>query len=550
MSIGFLHGAEPADGTRLADSPLLEDLAPDLARRLPAPERSWGAKRSSWLRRAGSSLLPAARRHRGALLWMAPLLVLAGFLHGWNMHHAPGPMDDEGTYVSEAWALLTYGQLSHYTYWYDHPPLGWMLLSVWDTVLLDEPRRADLWYSGRDAMLLVHLVSCLLLFILARRLELPRWAASLAVLLFTVSPLGMAWQRLTLLDNIGTPLLIGAWVLVLSPRRRLLAYAGSALLFACAVLVKETNALFLPAIAAQLWFASRDGNRRFAIALYAGIFSGITLLYPLYAVLKNELIPGPGHVSLLWALRWQLFDRPGSGSAFDPTSGTHRAIADWLSRDRLLLISALVTVPLVVWRRRTAIPLAGLVVLLVAMPLRGGYVPAPYPINLVWPCALLAAVGAHTALTPLLHARWHAVRRATALIAATAVIGVGAAALRADRPYLTANDDREYAQALRWLQANTHHDDVMLVDNTLWIDLVERGYPRRDIIWFYKFDLDPAVQHAHPGWRSVDYVVESSIIGATDSSLPMTRSAIAHGRVVAAYGDIHIYQLPRATTHA
>jgi hypothetical protein len=92
-------------------------------------------------------------------------------------------------------------------------------------------------------------------------LSLPRWAAGIAVAFFTLSPLGLAWQRLTLLDNIGTPLLIGAWVLALSPRRRLAAYLGSGLALGAAVLVKQTNALFVPFIATQLWLTNTPQQR-------------------------------------------------------------------------------------------------------------------------------------------------------------------------------------------------------------------------------------------------------------------------------------------------
>jgi hypothetical protein len=507
--------------------------------------------------------------HAATVAWLLPLLALAAALHGWNMHHSPGPNDDEGTYVSQAWSVQEHGELSHYTYWYDHPPLGWLLLAAWNELLLVLPRGASLWYAGRDAMLVVHLASCALLYVLGRRLGLARWASSLAVLLFTISPLGMAWQRLTLLDNIGTPFVIAAWVLALSPRRRLLAYAGSGLALACAVLVKETNALFLPAIAAQLWFAGRGPNRRFGITLFAGVFVGVSGVYPLYAAVKNELFPGPGHVSLLWALKWQLFLRGGSGSPLDPTSGSHLAIADWLSRDGVLLVGALLVVPLVAWRTRRALPLVATIVLLAVMPLRGGYLPAPYPINLIWPCALLLAVGAHAALAPglrtrgrhrasrdghppfdqALHRRARRRRPAllqvvTALAGCAVLVPVVLHDLAADRVYLTADDDRNYRQAESWLQQHVTHDDVLLVDNTVWIDLVQRGYARENVIWFYKFDLDPAVQEQHPGgWQAIDYVVESSIVGATDGDLPETRSTIEHGRVVAEFGDIHIYRV-------
>lgn len=488
--------------------------------------------------------------HRAGLMWLVPVLVLAALLHGWNLHHAPGPNDDEGTYVSQAWTFTSRARLAPYTYWYDHPPLGWMLLGAWNIISLVGARGISLWYAGRDAMLMVHVAACGLLFVLARRLGLPRWAAALAVVLFTVSPLGLAYQRLTLLDNVGTPLLIGAWALALTPTKRLAAYAGSGVLLACSILVKETNAIFALVIGAQVWVAARGANRRFAISLFVSGCLGVVALYPLYALLKGELFPGPGHVSLIGALKWQLFDRPGSGSILRPRSGARLAVDDWLHRDWPVLLTSVAVAPVVVWRQRIARPLVGAVAVLVAILFRGGYIPIPFPINLIWPCALLTSVGVYVVSRRLLSAPRAGLRVAAVALVILAVCAVGTRALAADRPYLTANDDREYHEAEGWLYAHTWHDDVMLVDERIWTDLVQRGYPAGNMIWFYKFDLDPAVQREHPGgWRAIDYVVESSIIGATEQGLPETRSSIQHGTVVAEFGDIHIYRLPRAITH-
>lgn len=105
---------------QLANSRVLAILEPDLYERVsqaqPEPRRKW-------------------RPSRGTvrdLCWMLPVLTGAGVLHAWNMLRSPMPFDDEGTYISQAWALAMHGELSHYTYWYDHPPLGWMLLAVWN----------------------------------------------------------------------------------------------------------------------------------------------------------------------------------------------------------------------------------------------------------------------------------------------------------------------------------------------------------------------------------------------------------------------------------
>lgn len=494
------------------------------------------------------SLSAWTARHSTSLSVLAPVLVVAAVLHGWNMLHSPGPNDDEGTYVSQAWSVQAYGELSHYTYWYDHPPLGWLLLTVWNTILLVTPRDASLLDAGRQAMLVVHLVTCVLLFVLARRIGLPRWAAAVAVTLFTLSPLGLQWTRLTLLDNIATPLVVASWVFALSRRRRLASFAVSGFLLAAAVLVKETSALFALPIAAQIWFTSRGHTRRFGVVLFVGSVVGFCGLYPLYALLKNEFFPGEGHVSLLWAIQWQLFSRPGSGSLLDPGSDTRLAITQWLEQDGLLLVGALVLGPLA-WRYRAIRPLLAAYLVLVVMPLRGGYIPAPYPVNLLWPASLLAAAGvsvASRAMYAVLPARPTFVRPAGAVVLLCLFLATATHALAKDVPYLTADEDRNYRAAQEWLFRHTSHSDVLLVDNTVWIELVEAGYPRENVIWFYKLDLDPAVLTQHPGgWRDIDYVVSSSIIDISRDDLPRTSAAIDHGTAVAEFGDIQILRVSR-----
>jgi hypothetical protein len=478
--------------------------------------------------------------HRRSLAVLVPLLVFAAVLHGFHMLHSPGPNDDEATYVSQAWSVQTHGQLSHYTYWYDHPPLGWLLLAIWNTMLFVLPRHASVWVAGREAMLLVHLVSCALIYVLGRRLRMTRWASAVAVMAFTVSPLGLAWQRLTLLDNIGTPLLLAAWVLALSPKKRLLAYAGAAAAVAAAHRVKETNALVAPFIAFTLWRSSGKENRRFAVALSASTCLALVMIYPLYAALKGELFPGPGHVSLVWALEWQLLLRPGSGSLLNPHSGLRLALASWLHADAPLLVGALLVAPVALWRRESRPVVAAYVALLV-MPLRGGYLPAPYPISLVWPAALVLAAGLEWLVRPLAKLPTVACRSAIVIVAVVLAIA-GLTALRGDRSYLTADDTRNYRAAEYWITAHVTRDDVLLADNTIWIDLIQRGYSRDRVIWFYKFDLDPAIQRRYPaGWQDVDYVVESSLlVSAMTGQLPWTAAAITNSHVVATFGDIAV----------
>ncbi len=41
----------------------------------------------------------------------------------------PQRIDDEGTYTAQAWAITHLGELTHYTYWYDHPRTGWIQIA-------------------------------------------------------------------------------------------------------------------------------------------------------------------------------------------------------------------------------------------------------------------------------------------------------------------------------------------------------------------------------------------------------------------------------------
>ena len=75
-------------------------------------------------------LLERLWAHRTSLALVLGLLIVAGVVHATGMARAPQRVDDEGTYVAQAWAVQHWRTLGHYTYWYDHPPLGWLLLAA------------------------------------------------------------------------------------------------------------------------------------------------------------------------------------------------------------------------------------------------------------------------------------------------------------------------------------------------------------------------------------------------------------------------------------
>jgi len=519
----------------------------------PLPQRS---VRTSLVTRARQQL----KQHARSVVIIGLLVVLAAVVHGVNMLHSPRPFEDEGTYVAQAFAVQKFGRLSFYTYWYDHPPLGWLLLAAWNELASLIFPHASVFGLDRTAMLVVHLCSCVLLWVLARRLHLSRWASALAVLVFTLSPLGFYWQREVLLDNIGTPLLLLGWVLALSPRRRLIAYAASAAALAGAMLVKETNALFVPFVALSLWQATarltpRQANRSrsairaadrhhraLIVALAASIFMGTVSLYFLYAVIKGELLPGKGHVSLLGSLAWQFFGRPGRGSILDPHSLVRVAVDGWVRLDWPLLAGALLLAPFA-YRSRRLRPALLLLLILLAVPLRGGYLPAPYPIGLIWPAALVIAGGAE-AIVGWASTSKSVVRSVT--LGVVALVGASVLLINAwngDRPPLLRDQATQYQLAAQWVDSHVAPGSVVLADNVTWIDLVQRGWDWNQVVWYPKFDLDPAVVRRYPqGWRQVNFVIVTPpAINALDQATePRVFDAIAHSKTVATFGDIQI----------
>ena len=64
--------------------------------------------------------------------WAFPfaLATLATAGHAVGFTRSPMFFDDEGTYASQAWSVTHLRALAPYTYWYDHPPLGWLVLAA------------------------------------------------------------------------------------------------------------------------------------------------------------------------------------------------------------------------------------------------------------------------------------------------------------------------------------------------------------------------------------------------------------------------------------
>jgi hypothetical protein len=393
-------------------------------------------------------------------------------------------------------------------------------------------------------MLVAFVASAGALFLLARRLDIGRPFAVLAVLLFGLSPLAVAFQRSVYLDNVATPWLIASFVFALSRRRHLGSAAAAAACFTVAVLSKETTLVVLPALAWQLWVNADPRTRRFVVAVFSGLLVSLVMLYPVFALLRNELLPGANHVSLMSSAEWQIFSRPSSGSIFDPSSGIRGVVGTWTGLDPWIVVLGVLAVPLgflVVRLRPVTLALA----IQLAMMLRHGYLPFPFVVGLLPFFALVvagvldAAVRSYEAddHRPLLRRLERPARVVAVAVSVVLAAFIVPAWSRGDARAMTSRDTSSTQDAARWVEAHVSRQSVVAVDDGIWVDLVEHGFPRDHVLWFYKVDLDPAVRPVH-GYHDLDYLVLGDVpSGVAGTSLPIISEAIAHSTVVVEFGE-------------
>lgn len=537
---------------------------------LPIPSARGSAARA-WMDRLRT--LPKLDRLTSARVALqVALLSGVGLVGGTNMLHWPEFSFDEGTYVADAWAVQTHGALGFYTYTYGHPPLTWILMALWTwatSIFGSAIYSVD---RERGFMLAVTIISAWLVYLLALRLGMRRVFAVAAVLLFTLSPIDIFFHRLVLLDNPATAWALAAFVLAMTPRRRLWALAGSGACFAAAVLCKETILLIFPALFVAAWQNTDRHTRRFSLTLFTGFFALSLLTYPLYAALKGELLPGPGHVSLIGSIVYQLYSRKGTGSIFTPDSVAHGTVMFWLSLDPWLLIGGLVIAPIALVRRRTRAVAVAYLIEILAM-LRPGYLPNMY-VTAMLPFAALIIAGTADALwTPLVRGwrflrnegrvrsdiaalgRWRGLAIKFSLVlapvlAAGLLLSTGVAARGwavTDGQALTLHVDGPNRAADAWLVAHVKHGQPLIVgDDAFWIYLIEHGFDShpvkggfysRQVVSYWELDYDPAVKAYFPqGWRDFDYIVSTGAMRVTAVYTPNTAAALAHSRVVATFG--------------
>ncbi len=466
-------------------------------------------------------------------------LILFGLIaHALNMFHYPDQqwIAVEGSYVARAWALL-HGLLTPADF-FGQPPAGWLLLAGWGAVTRGPHTFGTAIESARVFMLLLHLGMLPLLFRIARKFGCDDGAAAFVVLLFSLSPLAILYQRFVLPENIMVWWLLVSINVLLDGWHRLSRLSLSGLCFGLALLTHESALVLLPVLLVLLW--QQYGLRRTPYALAAWLLPLVFVvsLYPLAALLHGDL------TLLKPELRGLMHVQPVSNLWQSQAPFWQLVRTDWFPRDPLLFVGGLAATLVILGRglrdRRAA--LVGLLGLLSLAYLS-------YAANVVDIAVLLAfpflSLNLGLLVAPLLnHLSMLKIpqRRAPllyllALLMALALVTGYWQRGKLQSLYGPSPEPTERAATL-WIKQHLPTDSAIIASDSVWTDLRAPGLGggafgnvRRSM------PVAPITGNAAPAGQTVEYLIlPNQPAAASAISTPRVSSALAQAHVVRQWG--------------
>jgi hypothetical protein len=491
------------------------------------------------------------------------VLVLLGLWHSVNMGNFPFYHDDEGTYISQAWAVVSEGRLAPYTYWYDHAPLGWIQLALLSVLTGGFHAFGSAVQSGRESMLIFQLASAFLVYRIARSVSGSILVGVLATILFGLSAYGVYYHRRILLDNVTTFwMLLSIQLLVGTKRLTLVRVWASALALAVSILSKELTIFLVPAMGLFVFLRAHPSQRWLATAGWTAISGAAVSMYVLMATLKGELFPTgtllggtSEHVSLLGTLAFQA-SRGRDGGVLQAGSGFWAVVTDWAQQEPLLVIcgTSAAFMSLLLIKRHREVAMMGLLTLSLWLFLaRGGIVLTFYLVPLLPLLALNLALLTWAVTEQFLRATtspW----KLRALLGRTLRLSIAAVLLVllipgyvapnigfAANPLQLWTSSQAVAerQAVDWIRRYVSPESLLVVDDYAWLDLHDTpgqtSYPLAHYYW--KVGTDPEISDGvfENDWRNADYILATpGVLGdAGDSRMTLVKEMVTHSSVVA-----------------
>jgi hypothetical protein len=480
--------------------------------------------------------------HQASLWVVGAIGVLGVAVHNVNLATAPAPASGEGALVAAGWSIVHLGSAGDATFSSAEPSLAPVHLGGWIWATGALGRASSAIAAGREAMLAAHIVSIPLVWVLARRSGLARWAAGGAALVFAVSPLAVALYRPVSGAGLAVPWMLAALVLAGARRPRTLTGAAAGLCLAVAVLTEPAVVVVAPAAGWLLWRSSPSTRRRRRRLLAGTIAFGVTWLA--VTVLVTSGSPDPSaSLGLLDRIRLAAGD---ASSAMETVADGFdgRSVAGLIGLDRIgagACLLAAAVVPPVVPRFR---PIGCAFWACAALVLASGEPSWTIVVAMVPLGAVLLAAGAQLVWVWHLESRMEPGREAHASTAVSRldaavplVLAVAAVALvlavpdwvSTHRDVAAADAAAPLASACVWVVDNLHEGDRVIVDDAIWVDLVENGLAPQVLAGYGA--VGPG-----PDWRSYRYIVSTPALREAGGT-PEVAKAVDSSEEIASVGE-------------
>ncbi len=492
---------------------------------------------------------------RPELIALTFVLIITGLAHAYNMFHYPTYFDDEGTYIAEAWAFVTKGQLSHYTYWYDHPPLGWIQLGIWSIFTGGFSSFGTAVNSGRAYMLLLSSLSTVLIYLILKRLKVSSIVALIAVLIFGLSPLEIQLSRMVFLDNIMSFWILLSLFLLLQNVKRLKYILFSAICFGIAFLSKETAIIFIIPFVLLLYFEAHKVHRNFAISLWIAISGFIISLWVLYALIKGEFFPygffdNTPHVSLITTIQYQM-SRTGNGSLLNPLSDIRNSINSWSSQqtgDGILLLggvfASIFNLIIGLFKNKYYLVFPLFTISFFIFYGRGGQVYSFYLISLLPFLIINLALSLDFIYKNMNNALIFIKFKIPDFIIPTLIsILLLYLGLHYRFNYLTSIETQDQTtpqiQAEQWVQNNLDKSSFIVTDDYAYVDLHYQGFSYPNPIYYWKAERDETVKSAilKNNWQNVDYILVTPSVKSDIEGFSILKTAYDHSVVIKSFSQ-------------
>ncbi len=442
-------------------------------------------------------------------------LVLSGFLHSWNMLHYPYYESDEGTYVSRAWSMIETGELAPYTYWYDHPPAGWIFIALWDKALGDNFFRFGTSIdTGRALMLFIHIITTGLVFYIVQRVTKNSLVAFFAGFLFSISPLMIYFQRRVLLDNIMIMWIMASVALLLMKRIKLYHYIISGTLFALAVLTKETAVMFGVPILSFVIFSKSKVSKSFRSILWLVSSISVASFYIMYAFLRGEFFPahiGNEHVSFIQTIIFQISRKGANLPFWNNGSDFMMVVSDWMSKDGTMVWIAIITILLAIfnaiWHKNIRLFLFLFLFYLLFL-IRGGIVLNFYVIPLFPIFSIILAILLYNFLGIIFKTE---LKKTVGVLVLFSLVAVYYG-FYAPTKHFFIDETSQQKNAILWIKNNLPEEASIAIDSYALVDIRDphnindKTFPNAD--WYYKINRDPVIRDKkyQSNWQNINYI--------------------------------------------